>query len=137
MIGAAIAAALAVYGHVQSERLLASMLEVSGELLRKSPLEMLAQGIPAGFLIASVAWIRSAADDSSFWIILTLTYAIALGDFTHVIAGASEAFLLLLAGQAGPVWVIFGFIVPVLIGNVIGGTGLFAMLAHAQVKEEI
>ena len=29
------------------------------------------------------------------------------------------------------------FLVPALVGNIIGGTGLFAMLAHAQVKEEI
>ena len=30
-----------------------------------------------------------------------------------------------------------GFIVPVLIGNVIGGTALFALISYAQVKDEI
>ena len=137
MIGAAAAAALAAYGHLQSRELTASMVEVSRQLLEKSPSEMLLQAIPAGFLIASVAWVRSAADDGGFWIILTLTYAIALGDFTHVIAGAAEAFLLLFSGDAGFGWLLYGFLLPALIGNVIGGTGLFAMLAHAQVKEEI
>jgi formate/nitrite transporter FocA (FNT family) len=137
VIGAAFMAALCVHAGLVSTELLGAMLDVSGKLLEKSASEILLQGIPAGFLIASVAWIRSAADDSGFWIVLILTYAIALGGFTHVIAGAAEAFLLLFAGKASLSWVIGTFLVPALVGNIIGGTGLFAMLAHAQVKEEI
>jgi formate-nitrite transporter family protein len=30
-----------------------------------------------------------------------------------------------------------GFIVPVLIGNIVGGTALFALIAYAQVMKEI
>jgi formate/nitrite transporter FocA (FNT family) len=137
IVGAAAIAAAAFYLHLQSDELTRAMIEVSAKLLEKSPAEMLLQGIPAGFLIASVAWIRSAADDSSFWIVLVLSYAIAVGGFTHVIAGAAEAFLLLWAGQASVGWVLGTFLLPALVGNIIGGTGLFAMLAHAQVKEEI
>ena len=137
MIGAAFMTALCVYAKIVSPGLLGAMLDVSGKLLEKSASEILLQAIPAGFLIASVAWIRSAADDSGFWIVLVLTYGIAVGGFTHVIAGAAEAFLLLWAGKAGIGWVIGTFLLPALAGNIIGGTGLFAMLAHAQVKEEI
>jgi formate/nitrite transporter FocA (FNT family) len=137
IVGAAAIAAAAIYLHLQSDELTRAMLQVSAKLLEKTPAEMLLQGIPAGFLIASVAWIRSASDDSSFWIVLILSYAIAIGGFTHVIAGAAEAFLLLWAGQASAAWLVGTFLFPALIGNVIGGTGLFAMLVHAQVKEEI
>jgi formate/nitrite transporter FocA (FNT family) len=137
ILGSALIAAAAIHLHLQSKELTGAMLEVSSKLLEKGPGELFAQAIPAGFLIASVAWIRSAADDSSFWIVLILTYAIAIGGFTHVIAGAAEAFLLLWAGKAGLSWVLGGFLLPALAGNIVGGTGLFAMLAHAQVKEEI
>ena len=137
VLGAAIIAAACVYLRFQSKELTDAMAEVSSKLLEKSALDMMLQGIPAGFLIASVAWIRSAADDSSFWIIIVLTYAIAICGFTHVIAGAAEAFFLLWSGHVGPGWVFGTFLVPALAGNIIGGTGLFAMLAHAQVKEEI
>lgn len=137
MLGAAAVAALVAYGKVQSDEMLKGMLEVSSKLLEKAPLEMMLQGIPAGFLIASVAWIRSAADDSSFWIIVGITWVIGAAGFTHVVAGAAEAFLLFWHGDAGIGWVLGGFIIPAFIGNVVGGTGLFAMLAHAQVKEEI
>jgi formate/nitrite transporter FocA (FNT family) len=137
MLGACAAAALNVYCGLTGRELLASMVEVSSSLLRKPPSEVLLQGIPAGFLIASVAWIRAAASGGEFWIILVLTYAIALGDFTHVIAGAAETFLLLFSGKVGVVHAFGGIIVPALIGNIIGGTGLFALLAHAQVRQEL
>jgi formate/nitrite transporter FocA (FNT family) len=137
LTGAAAIAAAAIYLPLQSPELTRAMLQVSAKLLEKAPAEMFLQGIPAGFLVASIAWIRSAMDDSSFWIVLVLAYLIAIGGFTHVIAGAAEAFLLLWAGKAGLGWVLGTFLVPVLLGNIVGGTGLFAMLAHAQVKEEI
>ena len=45
--------------------------------------------------------------------------------------------MLLLAGQTGIVQVMWGFMVPALIGNVIGGTVLFALISYAQVMKEI
>ena len=137
LVGAAAIAAACIYLRLQSHEMTDAMIDVSAKLLDKGPLEMMLQGIPAGFLIASVAWIRSAADDSSFWIVIVLTYAIAICGFTHVIAGACEAFLLLWSGNADAGWLLGTFLLPALAGNIIGGTGLFAMLAHAQVKEEI
>jgi len=137
MAGACAAAAMNVHLGLMGQELLGGMLEVSGKLLEKAPLDLLLQGIPAGFLIASVAWIRAGSPHSDFWIVLTLTYAIALGGFTHVVAGAAEAFLLLFDGQIGIAQALGAIILPALIGNVIGGTGLFALLAHAQVREEL
>ena len=137
LVGAAFISAICFYGRIVSPDLMNAMLEVSSKLIEKSGGEILLQAVPAGFLIASVAWIRSASDDSSFWIVIALTYPIAIGGFTHVIAGSAESFLLLWAGKVGLGWVVGTFLLPALVGNIIGGTGLFAMLAHAQVKEEI
>lgn len=137
MVGTAVIAALVVKGHVQSPDVLNGMVEASHKLLDRSPADTLLQAIPAGFLIASIAWIRSAIEGSGFWVVFAVTYAIALGGFAHVIAGAAEAFVLLWHGNAGVGWIFAGFVGPALIGNIIGGTGLFALLAHAQVKDEI
>ena len=137
LVGAALISAAAVFGHLQSEEMTRAMIEVSARLQEKTAGQTFLQAIPAGFLIASVAWIRSAANENAFWIVLALTYAIAIGGFTHVIAGASEAFFLLWSGHATLGWVMSGFLLPALLGNIVGGTGLFAALAHAQVKEEL
>ena len=84
-----------------------------------------------------MVWMMPSAEGSEFWVILAVTYLIALGDFAHVIAGSAEAFLLLLSGEIGLVKTLFGFLVPAFVGNVLGGTILFAVLAYAQVKEEL
>ncbi len=137
LIGVATAAALNVQAHVVRQDLLKAMLEVSGLLLGKTPVDVLLQGIPAGFLIASVAWIRAGISGDHFWMVLSLTYAIVLGGFTHVIAGSAETFLLLFSGRIDGAHAFGGLILPALAGNVIGGTGLFALLAHAQVRQEL
>lgn len=137
IMGSAIAAAMNVYVHLMGPELLKAMIEVSSRLAHIAPLDMMLRGIPAGFLIASVSWIRAGVAGSDFWIVLALTSAIALGDFVHVIAGASETFLLLFSGQIAVGHAILGMIIPALAGNVIGGTLLFALLAHAQVRQEL
>jgi formate-nitrite transporter family protein len=57
----------------------------------------------------------------------------AIGGFTHIVAGSMEAFLLVANGQLG----IGNFVIPVLTGNIVGGTALFALISHAQVMKEI
>lgn len=93
--------------------------------------------IPAGFLIASIAWILPNARGSEFWVIVMVTYIVALGGFVHIVAGSGEAWLLVLTGATSLSKAVGGFLVPAFIGNVIGGSCLFAVLAHGQVRHEI
>jgi formate/nitrite transporter FocA (FNT family) len=137
ILGTAAAAALAVYGQVQPDDVLKGMLAVAAKLQEASPAQIALRAIPAGFIMAALAWVHSAEDEFSFSVVAALTLAIGLGGFTHVIVGAAEAWLLFWSGSVSVGWVLGGFIVPALIGNVIGGTGLFALLAHAQVQKEI
>ncbi len=55
----------------------------------------------------------------------------------HIIAGSMEAFMLVLNGEFGWLSMLANFFVPVLLGNVIGGTALFALISYAQVMSEI
>ena len=114
-----------------------AMIEVSRKLLEHSPLQTLLGGIPAGFLLAAVAWSLPVGRGQEFWIILFFTYFIALGGFAHVVAGSGEAWLLAITGEASFRFAIVDFILPALIGNMIGGTLIFGLLAHAQVSPEI
>jgi formate/nitrite transporter FocA (FNT family) len=114
-----------------------AMLAVSRKLLDHDFAATVKLAIPAGFLIAAVPWILPAARGQVFWIVLVLTYCIALGGFAHVVAGSGEAWLLAAAGETTFAHAAFGLILPALIGNIIGGTGLFALLAHAQVRQEL
>ncbi|HUH94345.1 MAG TPA: formate/nitrite transporter family protein, partial [Casimicrobiaceae bacterium] len=65
------------------------------------------------------------------------TYLIAAGGFAHIVAGSVEAFLLVVSGQLGVGPMLLDFTLPVLLGNIFGGTALFALLSYAQVMKEI
>ena len=52
-------------------------------------------------------------------------------------AGSTELFVLVVSGELGLAPAVFGGILPALAGKVLGGTGIFAALTYAQVREEI
>jgi len=91
------------------------------------------QAIPAGFLIASLVWMLPSAAGNQFWVIVSMIYIIAIGDFAHIVAGSVEAFLLLLNDHITLVHTL-GYLFMAATGNIIGGTGLFAVMAYAQVR---
>ena len=79
-----------------------------------------------------------SADAAQFQVITSwMTHLIALGGFPLIVAGCAESFLLVLHGDAGIWWMAGGFFAPVLAGNVVGGTALFALIAYAQVMKEL
>ena len=137
IVGTMIFALAATYGGIFPPDQIDAFREISLHFMSKPPFEMMLHGIPAGFLIAVMVWMIPSAKGADFWVILLLTYLIALGDFSHVIAGSAEAFLLLAHGEIG-LWQTFaGFLAPAFVGNVIGGTALFTVLAYSQVRKEL
>lgn len=137
MAGTLLVAMLMVRQIIIGADQLDAAVEVSRSILTHDAATTLLLAMPAGFLIASIAWILPNARGSEFWVIMLVTYVIALGGFSHVVAGSTEAWLLMLTGQAGLAQAIGGFILPALVGNIIGGSGLFAVVAHGQVRDEI
>lgn len=114
-----------------------AILDISLPILRHDAMTTFLIGMPAGFLVASIAWILPNARGSEFWVIVMITYVIAIGGFSHVVAGSCEAWLLWLEGRASLFDATCGLILPSLLGNIVGGTGLFTLLAHGQVRGEI
>lgn len=137
MIGTFMFALAATYGGIFPAEHVESFRSIAHHFMQKDAAEMLLHGIPAGFLIAAMVWMIPSAENAIFWVVLLMTYVIALGDMSHVVAGAAEAFLLLLNGEVSLFQTFAVFMVPTYIGNVIGGTALFTMLAYAQVKDEL
>lgn len=93
----------------------------------------LLRAVFAGWLIALMVWLLPFAETARVWVIVIITYVIGLGHFSHVIAGAVEVFALAAAGRAAWGAVLGGYVLPTLVGNVLGGVTLVAALNHAQV----
>jgi len=91
------------------------------------------RGIFAGWLIAMVVWMLAATDSNRIPIIIILTYIVGLAGLTHVVAGSVEVLFLVMTGAKS--WFAFlgGYMIPTLIGNVLGGVAMVSALNHAQV----
>lgn len=112
------------------------MTAISQHYGKLSAAEAFTYGITSGFIIAAIVWMKPSVKHSQVLMIVIFTYLIAIGHFTHVIAGSTELFLLLLQGQIS-VGETLSLIGATLMGNIVGGTGLFALLAYGQVAREI
>jgi formate/nitrite transporter FocA (FNT family) len=137
LVGCFLFAAFLVYSGVLAPDISASIQAIGQALMANTPMEMFVKGIVAGWLIAALVWMLPSAEGTEIFVITLITYLIALGGFTHVVAGSAEALYMWLAGQASLASVVFGFFLPTLAGNLAGGTLLFAVLSYAQVREEI
>src|SRR5450830_1193610 len=119
LAGTLIAALISSFTPALQPDLLHGMLTISRGLLALGWWDMFFRAISSGFLIAAMVWMLPSAENAKFSVITLMTYLIAIGGFTHIVAGSMEAYML------------------VLLGNIVGGTALFALISYAQVMEEI
>jgi formate/nitrite transporter FocA (FNT family) len=95
-------------------------------------LTVMIRGVFAGWLIALMVWLFPVAQSARLGVIVVITYVVGLGGFTHVIAGSVEVLYNVTSGAAS--WASYAiYVLPTLIGNILGGVALVAVLNHAQV----
>ena len=111
-----------------------AFVDIGTELMRNSAFAMFTKGILAGWIIAMMVWMMAATEQSRLAIIVICTYVIAIGGFTHIVVGSVEAMYMVFAGQTSFADAVFRFGLPTLAGNVVGGSLIFALISHAQVR---
>lgn len=138
MVGTFVAAAFTtVIGSAVGDQLVAIQQVAAQGVLGPDWVTMMLKAVPAGFFVAALVWMLPNSRGFEIWVIVIPTFLIALGGFAHVVVGSMEVWLLVLAGQMGLLAGLWDFIVPALIGNILGGTVLFSLLAYGQVRLEI
>ncbi len=136
--GTLFAALFCTFTPVITPELKQAMIEISRHaVLSGGVIEMFLKGISAGFLIAAMVWLLPSADTAQIYVIALMTYLIGAGGFAHIVAGSMDAFMLIANGDLAWQRMILDFFLPVLAGNIVGGTVLFALLSYAQVMNEI
>lgn len=137
IIGTAIAAVFFSSEYTLSAPVENAMSEVASNVMHLNFIENILRGIPAGILIAAIVWISPQTKYFRFVMIFFFVYFIALGDFTHVVVGSCEMAYEVIEGNADFFTYFFKFLLPVGIGNIIGGTFIFTLLIYYQVKKEL
>lgn len=113
-----------------------AMGEISKSLYSVPPWQAAVRAGSAGWLIGLMVWLLPAANTSRPAIIILLTYVVGFCHFPHVIAGSVEAAFGVASGQASASDYLGRFLLPTLVGNIIGGSALAALLNHAPVAED-
>ena len=133
LLGALIIAFVAARTSAFSPDIQKAFLEIGHKAMEFAFATVLLRGVFAGWLIALMVWLLPFAESARVWVIILITYLVGLGHFSHIIAGAVETFTVAAAGEASWLVVLGSYIVPTLIGNILGGVTLVAILNHAQI----
>lgn len=138
LVGCFVAAVFVATADLVPPKQFEGILTVSRAYAEATAWQHFRWGILAGFLIAALVWILPRMKGAGeVLMIIIVTYAISIGGFSHVVAGSTELFVLVLLGELNFFTAALEGILPALVGNIVGGTGLFAALAYAQVREEL
>ncbi len=97
-------------------------------------LSLLARGVVAGWIIALMVWMLPAASAEKVLVIFLMTWLIGALHLAHIIAGSAEVLYLAAVGEISYGHYLANWMLPTLLGNVVGGVALVAALNHQQVK---
>jgi formate/nitrite transporter FocA (FNT family) len=136
IVGAAAFALAASHTNVFTEEVRTTFGQIGRGAIAPGFGSIVLRGIASGWLIALMVWMLPGADTSRPFVVLVITYFVGLGSFSHIIAGSVETLYLVWTGGITFGTYLVGFLLPVFIGNVIGGTSLVALLNYGQVVAE-
>ncbi|HEV7299785.1 MAG TPA: formate/nitrite transporter family protein [Tepidisphaeraceae bacterium] len=134
LLGAMIIALVLVKTNALAQPVVERLLQIGHSSISHGFGTVLLRGIFAGWLIALLVWMMPAAEAARFFLIIVIAWMVGIGEFSHVIAGAVDIFALAWAGEKSWAIAFGGFVLPALIGNIIGGVALVAGLNYAQVS---
>lgn len=135
--GTGLAALAFIHMPIFDEETLAAFTSLSKDVMRNSPTEMFANGILAGWIITTMVWMLPSAGATKIWVIVLMTYLVGICDLTHIVVGSVEILYLVFNGEIPWQAFIYPFAIPTLAGNIIGGTFIFALISHAQIRNDM
>ncbi len=119
--------------HFLDPALQRAMLELSQAHIGPGFWTILMRAVFAGWLIALMVWMLPNAGSSRVLTILIITYLISIASLSHIIAGSTNVFFLVVTGNLPLGSYFTRFFFPTVLGNILGGVSLVAALAHGQV----
>jgi len=136
-LGTWLFATVLAVGHPLAASTTPALVELGAETVAHPFVNTLLRATLAGWLIALMVWLLPSAGGARILIIGLITWLVAFAKLSHIIAGSSEAAYAVLTGHADLTAYVLRFFVPTLLGNVIGGVSLVAMLNHAPVSADV
>ncbi|NUW64991.1 formate/nitrite transporter family protein [Cronobacter sakazakii] len=137
IIGTGLAALAFEFMPIFDETTRDAFVTIGMEVMHNSPGEMFANAIISGWIIATMVWMFPSAGAAKIVVIILMTWLITLGNTTHIVVGTVEILYLVFNGTIHWSEFFWPFALPTLAGNIIGGTFIFALLSHAQIRNDM
>ncbi len=136
-IGGGFGALLLSTTGVLSPEAAAAATEISLKGLEIPFADLFFKALVAGFIVAGVVWLNFTARSVTSRFLLTYAafLCIPLGNLYHVVVSFTELTYLTIGGQTAFVPGFFGFVVPVILGNTVGGAILVTVVNYFQTTE--
>jgi formate/nitrite transporter FocA (FNT family) len=136
-VGGALGAVLLAETGVFEPAAAEAATEIALEGIETPPADLFFKAAFAGFVVAGVVWLDfSARDTVSRVLLVYLAFlAIPVADLFHVVVSFTEVVYLFLGGHAALAPGVFGFVLPVLVGNTVGGVLLVTVVNYFQTTE--
>ena len=78
-----------------------------------------------------------SAGAANFWVLILMPCLVALADLAPIVFGSVVVFYLVFTGDIPWQEFIWPFALPTLLGNITGGTLIFALISHAQIRNDM
>jgi len=137
IVGAWLFAAALAYGHPFRPEAAQALDKLATEAATGAFGWTLLRGVFAGWLIALMVWLLPSAGSARLFVILLVTYVVAVARLPHAIAGTAEVAYGVLTHKLPPMAYLTSFMAPTLTGNTVGGVLFVALLNHAPVSPEL
>lgn len=138
MLGALGVALLLAVSSVFDEPQLALALEMGRSSIEQDWFTLFSKAVIAGWIVAAMVWLVHSARDtiSKIFFVFTLMYFIGVAELYHIITSSVEVFFLAYRVEdVNFLEIVPEFVLPVLLGNMIGGIIFVAVLNYALFAE--
>lgn len=137
LVGTAMAALAFTHMPIFDQPTRDAFVAISKKVMENTPGEMFANAVVSGWIIATMVWMFPSAGAAKIWVIVLMTWLVALGDLAHIVVGSVEVLYLVFNGVISWHEFLWPFALPTLAGNIIGGTFIFALISHAQIRNDM
>jgi formate/nitrite transporter FocA (FNT family)/nucleotide-binding universal stress UspA family protein len=136
-VGGGLGAVALAYGGVFDESTAAVAIGFAEKGIATPASALFVKAAFAGLIVAGVVWISFAARDTvtKLLVVYLAFLAIPLGNLFHVVVSFTEVVYLALVTGANPVPALVGFVLPVLLGNTLGGVVLVTVVNYYQTSD--
>ncbi|MFC4988336.1 MULTISPECIES: formate/nitrite transporter family protein [Saliphagus] len=135
--GGAVGAAVLTWGGVFDEPTAAAATSIAEHGIETAWWSLFFKAAFAGLIVAGVVWMVYASRDtiSRIVVVYMAFLAIPVGNLFHVVVSFTEMLYLVFAGALSPLVGLTEFVLPVLLGNTIGGILLVTVVNYYQTSE--